>query len=241
MIVSSRFIAFLLGRKKVVNHTRFNFSLICELRIMNKIHTVAKTTDTRTRLLEAAHALIWQNSYSGVSVDDICRRANVNKGSFYHFFPSKNSLAIATLEDYWNALKLELDTLLGTPLNPDEKIKQMAQSAYEQQKQKFEQVGHVCGCPYAALGSEMSMQDESLRKAVDEKLQNLTRYFEKILQEGVETGLIETQHVAEKARKMNMFFMGVMTMARIQNTLDWFAHDLEWGLLTIAGFNRPAR
>lgn len=194
-----------------------------------------QTGDTRTRLLEAAHTLIWQNSYSGVSVDDICRRASVNKGSFYHFFPSKNSLAIAALDDHWQQMEPELLKIMAMQVKPGEKIKQLAQFIYQQQKDKYDQVGHVCGCPYAALGSEMSMQDETLRKAVQAKLEHAINYLEKLLGEAAAAGIIDDKHIQEKAREMDMFIIGIMTTARVRNTLDLFKHDLEYGLLRIAG------
>jgi len=43
---------------------------------------------TKQKLLETAMELIWVSSYGSVGVDDICKRAGVSKGSFYHFFPS---------------------------------------------------------------------------------------------------------------------------------------------------------
>ena len=51
---------------------------------------------TKRTLIDAAHDLIWANSYAHVSVEDICRKAGVQKGSFYHFFASKAELAAAT-------------------------------------------------------------------------------------------------------------------------------------------------
>ena len=55
---------------------------------------------TRQKLIETAKNLIWTSSYGAVSVDDICRTANVKKGSFYHYFPSKQDLALAAMEEY---------------------------------------------------------------------------------------------------------------------------------------------
>ncbi len=40
-----------------------------------------------------------QNAYHAVSVDEICTRANVKKGSFYHFFDSKMNLALQTMDE----------------------------------------------------------------------------------------------------------------------------------------------
>ncbi|NDE89726.1 MAG: TetR/AcrR family transcriptional regulator [Alphaproteobacteria bacterium] len=194
-----------------------------------------QTTDTRTRLLEAAHTLIWQNSYSSVSVDDICRRASVNKGSFYHFFPSKTTLAIAAIDDHWQTIAPELEKILASAAKAQEMIKQLAQFIHDQQKQKFDEIGHVCGCPYASLGSEMSMQDEPLRKAVEAKLENATGYLEKILETAVAQQSIDKNGLKEKAREMDVFIIGIMTTARVRNNLDLFKHDLEHGLLRIAG------
>ena len=52
---------------------------------------------SKTKLLETAIDMIWASSYGSVSVDDICAKAGVNKGSFYYFFKSKSDLAVAAL------------------------------------------------------------------------------------------------------------------------------------------------
>ena len=50
---------------------------------------MGRTSNAKERLLQVAFDLIWQQSYGAVSVDDICQRAKVKKGSFYYFFPLK--------------------------------------------------------------------------------------------------------------------------------------------------------
>jgi len=62
---------------------------------------MAKPGTTKDKLLLVAFDLIWNNSYGSVSVDDICQRAGVNKGSFYHFFESKADLAIESFPEHW--------------------------------------------------------------------------------------------------------------------------------------------
>jgi TetR/AcrR family transcriptional regulator, transcriptional repressor for nem operon len=52
-------------------------------------------TDTRTRLLDAAMAVIRARGYSATTVDDICRAAGLTKGAFFHHFKSKEDLAVA--------------------------------------------------------------------------------------------------------------------------------------------------
>ena len=48
-----------------------------------------RVSDMKTRLMDAAMDLIWENSYGTTSVDAICERAGAKKGSFYYFFKSK--------------------------------------------------------------------------------------------------------------------------------------------------------
>ncbi|MDP9291545.1 MAG: TetR/AcrR family transcriptional regulator, partial [Verrucomicrobiota bacterium] len=61
-----------------------------------------RKSDARARLLDAALSLVWENSYGATSVDAICERAGVRKGSFYYFFRSKSELAVAALDADWS-------------------------------------------------------------------------------------------------------------------------------------------
>jgi TetR/AcrR family transcriptional repressor of nem operon len=56
-------------------------------------------TDTRSRILATARELFHGHSYANVGIQQICVAAQVQKGSFYHFFPSKRDLALAVIDD----------------------------------------------------------------------------------------------------------------------------------------------
>ena len=49
---------------------------------------MGRTSDAKERLMAAALDLTWEESYGAITIDDICRRAGVKKGSFYYFFES---------------------------------------------------------------------------------------------------------------------------------------------------------
>lgn len=55
----------------------------------------------KTRLLDAAVDLIRSKGYAATSVDELCRKAGVTKGAFFHHFDSKDELAAATA-DHWS-------------------------------------------------------------------------------------------------------------------------------------------
>ena len=51
--------------------------------------------DVKTKLLDAALRTIRTKGYGASTVDDLCRAAGVSKGSFFHYFTSKEELALA--------------------------------------------------------------------------------------------------------------------------------------------------
>jgi TetR/AcrR family transcriptional repressor of nem operon len=64
--------------------------------------TVSAKPDGKTKLLDAALTVIRTKGYSAATVDDICRAAGLSKGSFFHYFPDKEALAVAAAE-YFSA------------------------------------------------------------------------------------------------------------------------------------------
>src|SRR5437868_15137540 len=59
--------------------------------------------DSKTKLMDAALQLIRTKGYAATTVDDICHKAGVTKGSFFHHFKSKDELALAAAS-YWGTM-----------------------------------------------------------------------------------------------------------------------------------------
>lgn len=64
---------------------------------------------TRSRILRAAAAGFAEGGYDGTSVAEICRRAQVSKGAFYHHFPGKQALFLELLESWLEMLDRQLE------------------------------------------------------------------------------------------------------------------------------------
>jgi TetR/AcrR family transcriptional repressor of nem operon len=59
-----------------------------------------KSFPTKDKLLTVSRELVLAKGYAGTSVDDICRAARLTKGSFFHYFKSKEDLAMTLLTGY---------------------------------------------------------------------------------------------------------------------------------------------
>ncbi len=57
----------------------------------------------RRKLLDASLSVIREQGYCSTSVDDLCGRAGVTKGAFFHHFKSKDALAVAAAE-HWSEM-----------------------------------------------------------------------------------------------------------------------------------------
>jgi len=72
---------------------------------------MGRVSDAKQRLMEAVRELIWAGSYGSTTIDQICEKAGVKKGSFYYFFDSKADLAVTAIEGEWKNRRTELDAV----------------------------------------------------------------------------------------------------------------------------------
>jgi TetR/AcrR family transcriptional regulator, transcriptional repressor for nem operon len=180
---------------------------------------MGRISDAREKLLAAALDLIWTSSYGSVSVDDICVRAKVNKGSFYHFFPSKSDLAVAAYEAHWQLRRPQWDAIFSSQHEPLDRLEKWCEAIYAMQLEKFEKYGHVVGCPYANAGSELATQDPKIRAKTQEMLERGLRYLEATIADAQRLNLIEVTNTKATAKQISCSVLGLMMQAKIENNL----------------------
>src|SRR3984885_2468943 len=127
--------------------------------------------------------MIWESSYGSVSVDDICTKAGVNKGSFYYAFKSKSEPAVAAFERYWEAKRPMMDQLFSAQLSPVERLEKYCNLIINDQNEKYRSFGKVLGCPFCSLGSEQSTQDENIRKKIEQMSERMMKYLESLVRD----------------------------------------------------------
>jgi len=181
---------------------------------------VKRESDTKQKLLNTAVTLIWESSYGSISVDDICQRAGVNKGSFYYAFKSKSDLAAAAFEDHWNKKRGVMDEIFSSQVPPLERLEKYCDRIVQDQVEKYEKFGKFCGCPFASIGSELSTQDEQIRKKAHELSERSMKYLASTLRDAIAEGTLEAQDPVELARQVFCYAGGLIMQAKIENHPD---------------------
>lgn len=181
---------------------------------------MGRTSNARERLLQVTFDLIWQQSYGSVSVEDICQRAKVKKGSFYHFFPSKSDLAVAAYEEYWQQNRPHYDRAFSPMVPPLERLENYCNHIYENQREKQLKTGRVLGCPFASVGCELSTQDEKIRLKSEEMFDRSCKYIENALRDAHKEGLIPAKDFAAKSQAIFCFIMGRLLQAKVKNDAE---------------------
>jgi len=161
---------------------------------------MGRKSDARQRLMDAGHVLIWEYSYGSVTIEAICEKAKVKKGSFYYFFNSKSDLAIAAIDAWW-----------------EDRIRKYLDFVAQRQITAYETNGHILGCPLFNLGAEICTQDEQIKVQIQGILSQVLGYFESALRDAQVSGEIKGKNAAFQARLLFCCYEGLLTMARLDN------------------------
>jgi TetR/AcrR family transcriptional repressor of nem operon len=181
---------------------------------------MGRVSDAKKRLMDAVLELFWSGSYGSTTIDHICEKAGVKKGSFYYFFESKSELAAEALDASWQDKQAELDKIFSPMVPPLDRIRKYCEFSYKIQREIKEKYGRVLGCPQFALGAEVCTQEDRLQKKIQEILDYKRKYLESAIRDAHAAGLIKAPDSGAKARMILAYYEGLLTQARIQNDVD---------------------
>ena len=181
-----------------------------------------RTTDTESRLVEAAAGLWHARSYADVGVSEICDVADVRKGSFYHFFSSKQELAVAVIDRHWNNAyeTIVLPALAGSA-SPTGRIHALLVGIGDEVGRSTDALGAVPGCPFGNLAVELSTIDGAVRERLELLFTHQEQVLTALLDDAVGAGEVPKDiDTAEVARAMVAYVEGVLLMSKNANDVS---------------------
>lgn len=164
---------------------------------------------------------MWRQSYGRVTVDAICERAGVQKGSFYHFYPDKAALAVEAFEYFWDTLSRPwMDQAFSPTLPPLDRLVAWLAGGLEKTLECQKVHGKIHGCPLYNIGSEISTLEPEVAAKVSEILRRYRRYITSTLRDAVAEGELRLEDPDGTARDVLTMVEGSLTQARISNSAD---------------------
>ncbi len=174
----------------------------------------ASKQDTRTALLEVGMDIMLEKGYSNTGIQEILSALQVPKGSFYHYFDSKENYAVEIIKYFDEAYTGDLKTILtNSELSPLNRLRTYCDHARE----KLNNQNCRKGCLIGNLSQEMSDQSEVLRKELTTVLNKRLAMIAACIEEGQNAGEISKKHSA--AQLADLFMSALSGAVMMSKTL----------------------
>ncbi|MFE0601555.1 TetR/AcrR family transcriptional regulator [Streptomyces sp. NPDC058892] len=179
---------------------------------------MGRTSTARERLLDATGELMQHRGYSSLGVAEICAAAEVKKGSFYHFFASKQDLTLQAVNAYWEDQRRVWTAELNSPDPALVRLRRLLEGMAQAQRHRRESCGTVDGCLLGNLALELSTQEPDVRARLEEIFDEQTALICALLGEAADAGDIPRERAdASVARAVIAHLEGLVMFAKLKN------------------------
>ncbi|MFH7340722.1 TetR/AcrR family transcriptional regulator [Streptomyces sp. KHY 26] len=177
--------------------------------------------ETRQSLLEAARRIVAAKGYAAVGINEVLAAAGVPKGSFYHYFASKDAFGEAMMKSYFDDYLATMDGILA------DKGKSSAEHLMSYWQRFYDtQAADGCqgGCLVVKLGAEVSDLSEVMRAATKAGTTAIVDRLEQMITDGITDGSVSVgESPRMTAEALYDLWLGASMMAKIHRS----AHHLD--------------
>ena len=125
--------------------------------------------DTRDRLIEGAVGLLHAHGYQSVGVKALCDVAGVQKGSFYHYFSSKEDLTLAALDRSWDLFRTGvIEPALAQNDDPAKRNRAIRAACLDRLSDHDSTASGPHGCMFGRLAASVTEGEPLLRARLAE-------------------------------------------------------------------------
>ena len=178
------------------------------------MHSASKRP--RQTILDAAQSIVGAKGFSAVGLNEILQAADVPKGSFYHYFHSKDAFGVVLLDTYFDHYVQGMAQLFDAPgLSQHAKLMRYWQCWIDNQTGCTD----AGKCLAVKLGAEVSDLSEPMRLALDRGTSRTIALLADAIGRGVEdASLTVTQAPQSLAHSLYALWLGTSVMSKITRT-----------------------
>lgn len=173
--------------------------------------------ETRTRILNAATEAFARYGYDATGVAEICRRAGVTKGGFYHHFPSKQAVFLEMLEQWLVGIDDRLEVAGAGGQNVPEKLLGMTAMIHA----VFVEAGG--GLPIFLEFLTKAAHSPVVWQATVAPFRKYRAFFAQMVQDGIDEGSLRSVNPDLASNLLLSFAVGVLALGLLD------PHGADWG------------
>ncbi|WP_038175980.1 MULTISPECIES: TetR/AcrR family transcriptional regulator [Vibrio] len=172
----------------------------------------AKTQDTRQHILAIGYQLVVTKGFTAVGLSELLKTANVPKGSFYHYFKSKEQFGQALIEEYFRTYIARLHSVLNT--GQDTGLIRVL----DYFSKWLEIENGVCNankCLVVKLSAEVSDLSDTMRITLAQGAEKIISQLATSIQVGVNDGSIQALDAEMTARLLYQQWLGASLLNKL--------------------------
>lgn len=187
--------------------------------------SAASEKNTRAAILATGQDIMSRKGFSAVGLAEILAEAGVPKGSFYHYFGSKDAFGEAMLATYFDDYLAGMDELFAKPgLTAAERL-MIYFANWRESQGAFDCQGR---CLAVKLGAEVSDLSEPMRLALRSGTGGIISRLQSLIEAGVaDASLRVIGPPADIAASLYHQWLGASVMVKIVRTHDPFEIALQ--------------
>jgi TetR/AcrR family transcriptional regulator, transcriptional repressor for nem operon len=173
----------------------------------------AATTDVRQHILKTAQLIMCGKGFSAVGLNEILQAAKVPKGSFYHYFESKEAFGEALLHAYFEDYMVLLEAILTRPgISVADRLMNYWTFWLDTQSN----CDPKDKCLAVKLAAEVSDLSEPMRMTLEQGTDSVIARLAKSIEEGMAEGSLPQQPDAQgMAATLYQLWLGASLRAKI--------------------------
>ncbi|MCF7477478.1 TetR/AcrR family transcriptional regulator [Vibrio sp. J2-4] len=172
----------------------------------------AKTNDTRQHILDVGYELIVNRGFTSVGLSELLKKAAVPKGSFYHYFKSKEQFGEEMIQDYFTKYFERLNArFTNTDLNGYQRL----MSYFEEMVKVEDDVCNANKCLLVKLSAEVSDLSEPMRLALRQGADKTIQAMADCIDVGIQDGSIPNGDSALLARQIYYLWNGASLLNKL--------------------------
>jgi TetR/AcrR family transcriptional regulator, transcriptional repressor for nem operon len=184
-----------------------------------------KNADTRERILGRMFSDIHKHGFQGLRADKVVAEMDITKGALYHYFPSKQSIGIAVIEEiirpHYLAFYRELNQSVAHPVD-------LIQAHLQELTDTCTPENIALGCPLNNLIQEMSPLDETFRIRLKSVIDTMHQTVTDSLQRGQQSGFIRPDiNPVDTAHFYLATLEGAYGIAKVQKSVAVFKASIN--------------